>query len=97
MMDRGSQNPRMQCLECGRWMRLFATRKGERVQLFAGACSVTEGDHPIGMPVCIDCCPTKCRERLCDCENPEPISGVALVSEDCPVHASSPLSRPESK
>lgn len=22
----------------------------------------------------------------CDCENPEPASGVALVSEDCPIH-----------
>jgi hypothetical protein len=22
----------------------------------------------------------------CDCEDPEPASGVALVSEDCPIH-----------
>ena len=24
--------------------------------------------------------------RLCDCQNPEPASGVALVSNECPVH-----------
>lgn len=23
---------------------------------------------------------------VCDCQNPEPLSGVALVSEECPVH-----------
>jgi len=30
---------------------------------------------------------TALRETLrCDCENPEPADGVALVSEECPVH-----------
>lgn len=29
-----------------------------------------------------------CRQhkRLCDCEYPEPVKGVALVSNQCPIH-----------
>lgn len=25
-------------------------------------------------------------QSVCDCENPEPKTGVSLVSEDCPIH-----------
>lgn len=28
----------------------------------------------------------KSQELICDCQNPEPISGVAYVSEECPIH-----------
>jgi len=34
-----------------------------------------------GRIVQVCACPTEC-----DCQNPEPKSGVALVSEECPVH-----------
>jgi hypothetical protein len=29
-------------------------------------------------------------EMICDCENPEPESGAALVSETCPIHNDKP-------
>jgi hypothetical protein len=69
-LDRGSQNPRMQCFECGRWMRLHGKRleivdgkpKEVAVQRFFGSCEDYK-DHPCGGDVCSTCCPTKCRER----------------------------------
>lgn len=72
ILDRGSQNPRLQCSECGRWMRLHGKRldiiKGKvtevAVQRFYGGCTATGGDHPGGGDVCSRCCPDKCRERL---------------------------------
>lgn len=64
VVDRGSQNPRMQCNECGKWMRLHGTKDGERIQRFAGSCEATGGDHPAGGDVCVDCCPKRCREHL---------------------------------
>lgn len=33
--------------------------------------------------------------RTCDCECPEPKSGVALVSHECPVHNQFPWPHPE--
>lgn len=62
-LDKGSQNPRMQCGECGQWKRLHGVELGVRVQRFFGACEVTGGDHPCGKDVCTDCCPDKCRTR----------------------------------
>lgn len=94
-LDKGSSNPRLQCGECGRWMRLHGKRLEAiggkivevTVQRFYGGCEVTKGDHPCGKDVCYKCCPTKCRERLCDCQHPETTpDGFAAKSEDCPVH-----------
>lgn len=69
-LDKGSQNPRLQCGECGRWMRLHGKRleavngkmKEVEFQRFHGACE-DGNDHPCGKDVCAVCCPTKCRER----------------------------------
>lgn len=33
--------------------------------------------------------------RVCDCEHPEPAEGVALVSDECPVHNHNPKPNPE--
>jgi hypothetical protein len=33
--------------------------------------------------------------RQCDCENPEPDSGAALVSNECPVHNLEPRPKPQ--
>lgn len=63
VLDKGSDNPRIQCGECGRWMRLHGIKNGIAVQRFYGGCDVTEGDHPCGSEVCTDCCPDKCRAR----------------------------------
>jgi len=71
VLDKGSQNPRIQCGECGRWMRLFGYRleavggklKQVEFQRFHGSCDVTGGDHPCGQEVCAVCCPTKCAAR----------------------------------
>lgn len=70
-LDIGSQNPRLQCFECGRWMRLHGKRLEAVagvmtevfVQRFYGSCDVTGGDHPCGADVCHVCCPTKCEQR----------------------------------
>lgn len=35
-------------------------------------------------------CPTEC-----DCQNPEPASGAALVSNECPVHNFNPQPSPD--
>lgn len=71
-LDIGSDNPRLQCGECGRWMRLHGKRlqavdgeiKEVAVQRFYGGCEATQGDHPCGGDVCSKCCPDKCRQRL---------------------------------
>lgn len=71
VLDRGSDNPRIQCGECGRWMRLHGRHlkavdgKIQEVaaQRFYGSCEVTSGDHPCGNEVCYICCPTKCALR----------------------------------
>lgn len=71
VLDRGSQNPRLQCGECGRWMRLHGKRmeivnheiKEVSIQRFYGSCGVTGGDHPCGADVCHICCPEKCHAR----------------------------------
>lgn len=71
VLDIGSDNPRIQCGECGRWMRLHGKRmeavggklKEVSFQRFHGSCEVTQGDHPCGQDVCAVCCPEKCRKR----------------------------------
>lgn len=69
-IDKGSQNPRMQCSVCGRWMRLHGKRHeviGGVVtevafQRFYGGCSYNNGDHLAGTgnDVCDSCCHTEC-------------------------------------
>lgn len=34
-------------------------------------------------------------ENRCDCQNPEPVSGVALVSNECPIHNLFPKEPPK--
>lgn len=43
-----------------------------------------------GWPEIEDACKAR---AACDCENPEPLSGVALVSMECPVHNDNPWPR----
>lgn len=97
-IDQGSQNPRMQCSVCGRWMRLHGKRleavDGQitevAVQRFYGSCNHTGGDHLAGdgANVCSACCDAECKrlKSLCDCQAPDVKSGAAMVSEGCPVH-----------
>lgn len=95
--DHASDNPRLQCSVCRRWMRLHGKRleavngKVEEVsfQRFFGGCPFTQGDHLAGdkTDVCHACCEVECKKLAkCDCQNPEPKSGVAGVSEGCPIH-----------
>lgn len=71
-IDIGSANPRLQCGECGRWMRLHGKRlevvdgkpKEIAFQRFYGGCEATGNDHPCESDVCSTCCPEKCRVRL---------------------------------
>lgn len=71
-LDQGSQNPRMQCSVCGRWMRLHGKRlevvDGQitevAVQRFFGSCSHSGGgDHLAGdhADVCHVCCERECK------------------------------------
>lgn len=97
-IDLSSQNPRMQCSVCGRWMRLHGKRlelidghiTEVAVQRFYGGCNHTRGDHLAGdgANVCTVCCDTECKRlaALCDCQAPDVKSGAALVSEACPIH-----------
>jgi hypothetical protein len=69
--DIGSQNPRLQCSVCHRWMRLHGKRfqvvNGEvrevAVQRFFGGCTFSRGDHLAGdhVDVCDVCCQTECK------------------------------------
>lgn len=77
--DRKSDNPRLQCSCCAKWMRLHGVRvnpqTGEREQFyrFYGGCGYTDGgDHLAGKAgpdgcrdVCDDCCHKECK-RLSD-------------------------------
>lgn len=88
ILDPKSTNPRMQCFECGRWMRLHGKRleavNGQitevAVQRFYGGCEATRGDHPCGGDVCSKCCPEKCRTRLASL--PVDLSGTLAESAD---------------
>lgn len=68
-IDRGSQNPRMQCSVCGRWMRLHGKRlevidgvvTEVAFQRFYGGCSYHNGDHLASSgDVCDACCHCEC-------------------------------------
>lgn len=98
-IDQGSENPRMQCSVCGRWMRLHGKRLEAvngvmtevAVQRFYGSCHYASGgDHLAGdrTDVCAKCCNTECKRLAgCDCQAPEVKTGAAGVSESCPIHA----------
>lgn len=62
LIDRGSQNPRIQCDCCGRWMRLHGRDKdGKAFQRFYGGCGYNKGgDHLAGGDVCDICCHREC-------------------------------------
>lgn len=71
-IDIGSENPRMQCSVCGRWMRLHGKRlqvvdgkmKEVAVQRFFGSCTYSNGgDHLAGdhQDVCHGCCEVECK------------------------------------
>ena len=62
--DKGSDNPRIQCGECGQWKRLHGMKDGKEFSRFHGCCDVTRADHPCGSEVCSECCPVKCSDRL---------------------------------
>lgn len=95
--DNHTENPRLQCSVCKRWMRLHGKRlevvdgkvKELALQRFYGGCDFTEGDHLAGdrIDVCDVCCHRECKRLAgCDCQNPYPKAGVAGVSEACPIH-----------
>lgn len=83
IIDPHSANPRMQCSECGRWMRMHGKRleavDGKvtevAVHRFYGGCSATGGGD-----VCSQCCPDKCRERLVSF--PKDMGGTLAESAD---------------
>jgi hypothetical protein len=35
------------------------------------------------------------KRGICDCENPEPVSGAALISNECPIHNPNPRVPPQ--
>ena len=51
--------------------------------------AVEHGFHAAAHPA-----PTGQPEQICDCENPEPKSGPALVSMECPIHNENPRPAP---
>lgn len=68
--ERSQANPRMQCVVCGRWMRVhckpYQSKGGyEATQKFFGGCSYGGGDHLAGAggdhDVCDDCCHIECK------------------------------------
>lgn len=72
-IDKGSQNPRMQCSVCGRWMRLHGRRLEAvggkvtevAVQRFFGSCGHNNGGpHLAGdkEDVCHRCCDIECKK-----------------------------------
>lgn len=64
-LDRGSQNPRMQCSVCGRWMRLHGRdAAGIAFQRFYAACEDESGIiHGHVADVCDRCCKQRCPYR----------------------------------
>lgn len=68
--DTKSNNPRLQCSVCAKWMRLSGKdENGARVQRFFGGCGQNGGnDHLAGnqdgkeQDVCVSCCQKKCKE-----------------------------------
>lgn len=67
--DRRSDNPRIQCVVCGKWMRLYKRRSdGGWEQVFWGGCShrgPNGGTHLAEVngddDVCQPCCDTRCK------------------------------------
>lgn len=96
--DRAADNPRIQCVVCGRWKRLHVkayTSKGgyEATQTFFGGCGYNGDNSHLAHKgadddVCDECCHIECKRLAgCDCQAPfERPGGAAGVSETCPVH-----------
>lgn len=68
-IDKGKNNPRMQCSVCGKWRRLhckpYQSLGGYTAeQTIHGGCSHNNGDHLAGdhVNVCDWCCHTACKE-----------------------------------
>lgn len=65
--DKGSHNPRLQCVCCGGWTRLHGKMpNGEAFQRFYGGCAHNGGnDHLAGKngdnDVCDACCQVECK------------------------------------
>ena len=67
--DNFSTNPRLQCVVCGRWKRVYtrdARPPHDLRQTFFGGCEYSNGgDHLAGKPgdndVCEDCCHVACK------------------------------------
>lgn len=60
--------------------------------MYCATCDRWEhSDIGLDTETCILCGGYLCQsdDDQCDCQNPEPESGVALVSEDCPIHGRS--------
>lgn len=62
VQDKRCENPRMQCVACGRWGRLFANGR----QVFHGSCRHNKGgDHLAAKngdnDVCGSCCDAECK------------------------------------
>jgi hypothetical protein len=60
--DGCSNNPRLQCSVCRRWMRLHGVKDGVAFQRYYGGCHYTTGDHLAGdgAIVCDQCCQREC-------------------------------------
>jgi hypothetical protein len=63
--DLTADNPRLQCVVCGKWKRLRDQRTG--AQRFYGGCVYAHGGDHLARKgtdhdVCEDCCHKKCKE-----------------------------------
>lgn len=67
--DARSNNPRIQCAVCRKWMRLYKAKMltGEWLDSrFYGGCGYTNGDHYAvngDHDVCDTCCHTHCKPK----------------------------------
>ena len=69
--DRRSANPRIQCVVCAKWMRLYQKENRppwDSNQLFFGGCTYApgHGEHLARKgaddDVCVDCCENACQQ-----------------------------------
>lgn len=72
--DKLSNNPRLQCSVCAKWMRLYGLKRNavgemEMFYRFYGGCGYTNGDHLAGnhIDVCDECCHKECKKFSEEC------------------------------